>query len=207
MKRKKTRKIRQKAKVAIWMPMPVALPEPGVVFQHFHEILLDAERKGLGRLLVNHRAGAMDYWRTRACLKAIEKGATHILMLDADHKHGPPDLVERLLKHNVPVVGSLNYARCNGKPCCVRKSSPVEAGTGLQKVDALGTGSLLIHLDSIKGLPQPWFFMAYGVHDDLGVDVWPGEDGGFSILCNMHGIPLHIDTDVTSPHANGTNWI
>lgn len=202
-KRKKTR-----PKVAIWMPMPVALPNAGEVFSHLHEILMDAEKKKLGKLMPNARAGAMDYWRTRACIKAIENGATHILMLDADHKHGPPDLVERLLAHRKPVVATLNFARGSGKPCAIdRNGKALEPNTGLQEAYGMGTGAMLIELDAIKDLPQPWFFMAYGVHENIGLDEWPGEDGGFCILCRLHKIPLYCDTDLNSPHADRQLWV
>ena len=31
-------------------------------------------------------------------------------------------------------------------------------------------------------------------------DKWPGEDIGFSELCNAHDVDLWVDTTTTSPH-------
>ncbi len=209
-------------KVAIWMPFPEAIGNAGAVVNAYVDIVMTADRHKVGLPLKQDRCGQMDYGRTRACLEAIEKGFTHILMLDADHKHGPADLVERLLAHDKDVVGSLNFARGDGRPCAIIDtkcephwcnplddldlSDPGPAGVGMLKCKAIGTGALMIRLGAIKDWPQPWFYMPYPETKNIGADQWPGEDGGFSINCQRRGVEIWCDTDLNSPHAT-TKWI
>ncbi len=210
---KRRTKSKPPAKVAIWMPRGAAMANPCEVIDHYVKIVITADRHKVGLHLPAGRSSQMDYSRTEACLRAIKNGFSHIIMLDADHRHGPPDLVERLLAHDKDVVGSLNFARGDGRPCAIPLDGDPVHGTvrrngenGLVQCLAIGTGALMIRLDAIKDWPQPWFYMPYPACENIGADQWPGEDGGFSINCQKHGVEIWCDTDLNSPHAT-TKWI
>jgi len=205
MKRKK-----RADRVAIWMPMPMAMPNPGEVVDHIVKLCTVADRHRVGQWMPVDRTGQLDYGRTHACISALALGYSHILMLDADHIHKPHDLVERLLAHGKDVVGSLNYARGDGRACMIPKYADehpddMGAGLGLVQCSAIGTGSLMIRLEAIKDWPQPWFYMPYD-QTNLSTDHWPGEDGGFSLNCQKYGVEIWCDTELNSPHAT-TTWI
>jgi hypothetical protein len=133
---------------------------------------------------------------------------THLLMLDIDHKH-PPNIIQRLARWTLQepfakVVGGLNFRRSKPfDPTCGfwgddgKYYPPASWQQGLIKVDALGTGSILIAREVFEQIEPPWFRFDYS---RVWADEWPGEDLGFSKLCNEHGIDLYVDTTVTSPH-------
>jgi len=80
--------------------------------------------------------------------------------------------------------------------------------TTLMEVDRLGTGSILIAQEVFETIPPPWFTNDYS---QAWRDAWPGEDIGFSKLCNQAGIKLWVDVTVTSPHItpaliDNQNW-
>lgn len=158
-----------------------------------------------------------------------ERTYTHLVTLDIDHIH-PVNLIMWLggVVKNDPdklVVGGLNFRRSKPfDPCAfiedddepgrVRSLGPV-VGDGLTEVDYLGAGSLIIAEEVFWRTEFPWFGYDY-VHcnvgwPECGVDglegaKWPGVDMWFSKRCKDAGIPLWLDTRVTSPHL-GKDWI
>lgn len=194
-----------KPRILATMFYPAAMGSPGDVNGAWMEIAHRVRLMG-GAVWIKSRSGSMDCERTKFCQLAIRKGFSHALMLDADHIH-PPDLAERLIAHNVDVVGGLNYMRQPPHGACASigmdgpKHIDPKKGTGLVEVIAVGTGCMLIRLECLKKLPQPWFYMPYdGIdYDDLQA-AWPGEDGGFCLRCLTAGVRMYCDTDLTSPH-------
>ena len=157
--------------------------------------------------------GRTDLVRNKMALSLLQSDFTHLLMLDIDHVH-PMDIAYRLgrwviANPDIQVVGGLNFRRSAPyDPCCFIKAedgtlrSPVEWDQGLVAVDALGTGTILINRNVFTQLEPPWFFNDYS---EIMSDIWPGEDMGFSKLCNKAGIKMFVDTTTTSPHiAHGT---
>jgi len=208
------------AKVMVTMFFGAAMQSPGTVISHFLPIAANAmSTEGWG-VFTNSRCGDMASARTKACIYAIEAGYTHIMMLDNDHKH-PANIIRDLLKHDVPIVGGLNYRRSKPYyPCAVTKVEEIpeqpgmtkqtfaQKGSGLQKVAGIGTGCILIRLADIVDLEQPWFYMPYEDFDVPGMvkENWPGEDGGFCLKAGRAGIDMYCDTNITSPHL-GEEWV
>lgn len=145
----------------------------------------------------------------------LEGKYTHLLMLDSDHVH-PADIVPRLARWFlaypgiVEVVGGLNFRRGEPfDPCAFvdpgdgqfhRLANWVQ---GALRVDALGTGSMMIARSVFDKLPEAegWFDYAYPDHEG-----WPGTDMTFSRKCREKGIKLWVDTTTISPHI-GTQMI
>jgi len=212
----------ERPRVLVTMFFPAAMAAPGDVFAHYIQIAASAMATPGHACLTNTRSGSMDQARTKACVYAIQNNYTHVLMLDADHKH-PADIVWRLLVHNKDVVCGLNFMRQHPHKACASKDVHVvgqlESGrahaihvppiqnTGLQKVEGAGSGCIMIRLSCLKKLKQPWFYFPYHDIDFNDLDQpWAGEDGGFSTKCLRAGVELWCDTDLTSPHL-GNLWV
>jgi hypothetical protein len=152
--------------------------------------------------------GRTDVVRNRMAMELLKSNFTHLLMLDIDHKH-LWSIVQRLARWVVAdpkklVVGGLNFRRgAPYDPCCFLEGAdgklypPAEWEQGLIRMDAIGTGSVLISREVFERIPPPWFFNDYS---RAWEDEWPGEDIGFSKLCRENGIELWVDTTTTSPH-------
>lgn len=133
---------------------------------------------------------------------------THVLMLDSDQLH-PPDIVNRLVRHVIEdpaklIVGGLNNRR--GKPYepngywldeknCYYTIPDWEPG--VQKVDALGTGCILISRTVFEIMPPTWFGYTY---DRAAERVYPSDDTCFARRCQEWGIQQWCDPAVNSPH-------
>jgi len=116
---------------------------------------------------------------------AIEQGATHVLFVDSDMQF-PEDALERLLAHNLDIVGVEYNKRC--LPLTpVQKPLDTPSDT-LYKCEYVGTGLMLINLKVFKKIPQPWFnFGRKGTEVVIGEDVWfcnTARDAGFDVWCD-----------------------
>lgn len=128
----------------------------------------------------------------------------YILFLDDDHTF-PHDLLYKLLSHNKDVVGALCFRRiepfgpCLFSWCTDAKNGnlmvrdrPDLIGKGLQRVDAVGFGAVLVKMEVFQKLgPPPWFKFSE-----------VGEDLHFCDLCAQAGIEIFCDTDLVAPHIN-----
>ena len=156
-----------------------------------------------------------DIARHKMCKFLMDGPYTHLLMLDSDHVH-PPNIVQRLARwflaypDEVEVVGGLNFRRGEPyDPCAFvdpgdgqfhRMASWVP---GALRVDALGSGSMMIAKTALAKLPEAEGWFDYDYPDHSG---WPGTDMTFSRKCREHGINLWVDTTTVSPHI-GTQMI
>jgi hypothetical protein len=189
-------------RVAIFVPQFPAIPHGDDVFYDFWAIAQQ------GTPIMKIPYGRTDVVRNRAALALLQSTFTHVLMLDQDHKH-PWDVVQRLCRWvvadpNKLVVSALNFRRGAPYDPCVYLEGhdhmlypPAEWEQGLIKVDAVGTGTLLIAREVFEILEPPWFWNDYS---RVMEDRWPGEDLGFSRKCGEAGIELWCDTTLTSPH-------
>ena len=168
-----------------------------------------ARIQGAVRLRSNYTR--VDVARNRLSKKFMEltKGPKDTLvMLDTDHTH-PQDIVYRLVRHDVGVVGALCFRR--GEPYdpqfYVRGEDgelrqPVEWDPeALDKGTLVGSGAIAIQrwvfeaLEA-KGFHYPWFRNMYSD----GADEFYGEDWFFALNCEKAGIPHHCDFSTISPH-------
>ena len=78
------------------------------------------------------------------------------------------------------------------------KSLSFPLNQGIRKVDAIGTGCMLIDMNVFKAIKWPWFEYQYrefeGAKDRLS------EDMVFCKKCKEANIPIYADTDVTCGH-------
>jgi len=134
--------------------------------------------------------------RADLCLDSMAEGATHILFIDSDMTF-PQDLVGKLLKHDVDIVAT-NCARrkvptgptakLNGEPLY----SMLE-DHGLQEVDSIGCGVMLIKREVFENMSEPWFETPWR-SDKRG---YIGEDVFFCMKAKSIGYKIWIDHDVS----------
>jgi len=146
---------------------------------------------------------------------AIADGADYMLWLDSDMRF-PQDILLKLLNHDKDVVG-INYStrsippdfvtikkmgkdnpnNPSGEPCITGSDS-----TGLEKVDAIGFGAVLIRTGALKKLPDPhkhpWFWIEHMPKTNRVI----GEDVYFCRLMRKHGIDIWVDHDVSKECAH-----
>lgn len=163
-----------------------------------------------GPVILNMPYQRTDLARNKAVIELLKTDFTHLLMLDIDHVH-PPDIIQRLSRwvisdpKNIQVVGGLNFRRSVPYDPCAYKNGDDgtmwtiewDKNTTLMEVDRLGTGSIMIAREVFETIPPPWFTNDYS---QAWRDAWPGEDIGFSRLCQKHGIKMWVDVTTTSPH-------
>lgn len=140
--------------------------------------------------------------RNRIHAEFLKDNRPYLMMLDSDILF-PEKLVDRLLAHNLPIVGGW-YKNKNisdlhptiydfdkeEKGVYVWKHRNV-AGTGLEKVDGMGAGCWLMRRDVAEALGEK----PYGGPDKGGEDL---------VLCRrLHelGIPLHVDWSINCAHV------
>lgn len=131
-----------------------------------------------------------------------------LVMLDADHAH-PADIVERLVAHDVGIVGALAFTRgAPFRPCFFYF---VDGGfrtamqwdvKGLMPCDAVGTGAIAIKRVVFrelleKGYGPHYFQCIYPETIDIPT---PSEDMYFAAACYHAGIKQHVDTSLVTPH-------
>ncbi len=125
----------------------------------------------------------------------------YLVMLDSDVMP-PPDFLDRLLKHKLPLVGGW-YRKKGGK------NDPVvydqiaadgvlhkwkireEPGTGLEKVDGAGAGCWLMHRSVAEAIGQTPYSMENG----------GGEDLNMCSKVRAAGFDIYIDWSIACAHA------
>jgi len=168
-----------------------------------------ARLQGAERIRSNY--SRVDVARSRISKKFMELTKAPkdtLVMLDTDHNH-PQDIVFRLVRHDVGVVGALCFRR--GEPYDPQFYVRTEDGALMQPVEwdpealdkgtIVGSGAIAIQrwvfeeLES-KGFHYPWFRNMY----TDGSDDFFGEDWYFGLSCEKVGVPHYCDFSTISPH-------
>lgn len=140
---------------------------------------------------------------------ALAQESDFVLFLDSDMRF-PKDTLIQLLQHNEPIVG-INYSTRGMPPHFVAvkevgwddeddavRCKTDQESTGLEEVEAIGFGAVLIRTDVLLSLPNPrengpWFW--YEWREELGNQV--GEDVYFCQLAREAGFPIYVDHDLS----------
>lgn len=134
---------------------------------------------------------------------ALENNATHCLFIDDDMAFRP-DMLKRLLRHDVDIVSGLylmrNYPHlpvmfdesfADGK-CKFKFLTP---GTkGLVEVVNTGLGACLIKTEVFKKMPHPWITLG-----ECEPDHW-SDDIAFFNRARKYGFKIHVDLEVPCGH-------
>ena len=127
---------------------------------------------------------------------SIELGATHILWLDNDMVF-PEDTIERLYKHGKPIVAAgYSQRKEPAKPVSARNGVWVyteEDSTGLEEVDFVGMGCMLVETAVYENLPKPWHNLGWSPEKNSVI----GEDVYFCNKAREIGAGVYLDHDLT----------
>lgn len=174
---------------------------------------------------LQHPAGTKIDWnlsndtasaRNTLCRRALDTGSEWVLFIDDDHVY-PPDLLNRLLAHDKPIVSALYLRRGQpfGPVAFASRDDETQTYTsidltalpreGLLKVHACGAGGLLIRREVLEQIPEPWF--QYGV-----VGKWnASEDVIFCEKANEAGFDIFVDLAThlghMAPSAVWPSWV
>jgi len=158
--------------------------------------------------------GRTELNRNRLCQYALEQGYDRLVMLDVDHKH-PPDVVGRLVAHQVPVVAALAFRRMApyDPMAYVKTGDTFEIVTewtgGLMQVTWVASCAVCIETAVLKRVQWPWWhyptkrkFLEGAMRpptDRISAEC-PSEDIGFCENCRIAGVPVYCDTGLVTPH-------
>jgi len=138
------------------------------------------------------RGSLIMHSRNKLTQQALDCGASHILFLDSDMTF-PPDTLDRLIAHRVPIVGADYVNRVaphalNGTP-----DATLPAKGALAPMLTLPFGCILIDLKTLRGMSRPWFKYLEGAgdHDTQS------EDTFFSNSARRLGHTIWCDTNLT----------
>jgi len=124
---------------------------------------------------------------------------THLLMIDDDMTF-EPDMLLRMLDHDVDIIGALAFKRrADYQPCVYQKKEdgnhyPIFPQK-FTEVDAIGTGAILIKREVIEKIKNPWFETFYdkkGQHFSVDFD--------FSIKSKKTGFKIFVDPEIQCGH-------
>ena len=200
-------------RVAVFIPYPIAMPEPAEVLPHIIEIA----RTGVNFLY--HQHDRQDVVRNRIAEQLLKSNYTHVLMLDSDHKH-PVDIVQRMARWGIQdpkrlVIGGLYFNRRPPfEPCAWGKGEDgsmerlIDWQQGLvHGIELCGTAVMLIAREVFEQVERPWFFYDYQYYPDMKEDfMFPTEDIGFCKKVRAAGIEIYLDTTIDAPHGR-TDWV
>jgi len=125
--------------------------------------------------------------------EALDKGYTHILMLDDDMIF-PDNTVERLLSHNKPFIACNYMKKGNGEPTAQDMEGKFinsAERTGIESVYSVGLGVVLIELDAIRHVGAPHFAVLW----DSERKIYWGEDLYFCELVRGSAPPVEVWCD------------
>ena len=134
--------------------------------------------------------------RNELVSEGLKTDATHFLFLDSDELF-PMDMTPRLLAHDKDIIGAWTVIRQDIKPNVYKmvgqyKHEPYE-GKGLEKIDRLGFGSVLIKRSVFEKLKYPWF--SFDEHHHT-------EDLYFCDIARENGYDIWVDFDLRCKHIS-----
>jgi hypothetical protein len=136
--------------------------------------------------------------RAKLAHMALTAGADYALFLDSDMRF-PSYLLEKLIKRDVDIV-ACNYPtrRLPVKTVAFSDFATLKCiyshdRMGLEEVDAIGMGAMLVKTEVFKKLPQPWFNVSYLPSGGMYV----GEDIYFCKLAQANGFKVLVDHDLS----------
>jgi hypothetical protein len=142
----------------------------------------------------------------------------YYLSIDSDIAFKPEDILQ-LINHDFYIVGGAY--ECRGEPdryvagkfqspdCqrVLKENMLTKEYGGVQGVDWIGTGFLLIKKQVFEALEYPWFrdmVIPFMDEDGIKCNTWVGEDVGFCIAAQKAGYSIYADLDCRVEHLLDT---
>lgn len=150
-------------------------------------VVLDLHMLSAASLLSAARQKALDH--------AIATYADYLLLLDDDMSF-PGDVVDRLIAHDVDVVGANYVSKGTGsRPTAQGHDGEVSSKdkTGIEEVGYMAFGCSLIKVNAVREIAGPHFEVVWVPEKGS----YLGEDNFFCEKLRWAGIKLFVDHDVT----------
>jgi hypothetical protein len=130
--------------------------------------------------------------RTDLVKNFLKTDATHILFIDSDMRF-PDTVLRALLSAKKDIIGANCLQRKKRIPTAVINEEPITSTnqTGLQEVDSLGFGVILIDRVVFETIPEVWFATPYDG------EKFVGEDRYFCHIAKQRGFQIWIDHDLS----------
>jgi len=157
-------------------------------------------------VIVHQPARTQADGREGLCRAAVEDGYTHAFLMDVDMVY-PRQMLLDLLRADVDVVCGFALSRHTphfptfgprGARFGYVPSWPTEGGqrngkldVGLRRTAIVGGAGMLVRVDALLRMPNPWFFFPGEGARGLAI----GEDVWFTQLCEDHGIETWCATN------------
>lgn len=142
----------------------------------------------------------IDRGYTEAVFTALRDDATHIMFIE-DDTFPPLDAIERLLAHNLDIVGGWYPKRQEGPivgvPIVIENGirTTLDVPTGaLQEVYTIPMGCTLVKTDVFKTLEMPWFVTTAQLSQDSFFSQ-KARDAGYTLWCDTSIRCQHIDRE------------
>jgi len=159
-------------------------------------------------ILTPHYAGNHDAVRNNLVGQALRLGCTHVLMMDTDQVYYTPDLIQRLLDHNKPVVGARVHRRYPPfDPILIKQDGEKYHHMDYEEIDrivsngetievpATGCGCILYDTKVFVDIDPPWF-----KHTKTAAGRSKGEDIYFCEQLKRSGFKIFVDTSIDINH-------
>jgi hypothetical protein len=186
-------------KVAVGQPVYGHIS--GLSHVAFSRLLGDGIGKGLIHYLHHTWAAYVDHARNQIVKEFLQSDASHLLFVDQDMVV-PQDTLDRLLKHELPVVSGLYFLKQWPHPLCAFDLDPEfrlleeYAKDQLQQVDGVGMGCCLIRRDVFIAM-----YRRYRKGNWYNTTLANGEDVHFCRRLLAMGVPVHLDASVDCLHV------
>jgi hypothetical protein len=192
-------------KVCLCITLDTFLPSP------FFVSFVNMQRAGPGWEASNIIAtrGVLTYQAMNQAAEGfLQTDCDYLLFLESDMAH-PPDMIPRLLQHNLPVVGGIQtFKQPPFQPMIYQykvEKLPTEVDTQqdtgpylaiedwergkLIEVDGIATGCLMVKREVFERASRPWFTFAEGTQD-------------FYFCRRVHeaGYKIYCDTSIECGH-------
>lgn len=153
-------------------------------------------RSCIGSILSNNR--------TLLVHVAAEQKASHILFIDSDMRF-PANTLNKLLAHKKDIIGANNRQRNRDLWTARAKNDWLDSTdkTGIEEVDSLGFGVILIDMNvftgKLRSVPLDAFKMPF---NDQGI--FDGEDINFCREAKLAGFKIWVDHDLSKEVKHST---
>lgn len=153
--------------------------------------------------------------RNTLCEMMLDSGAEYLWFMDDDHAFSP-DLLMKLLRHDLPLVVPVCFTRSApfppvdfvervGDDKYLPMYLPEQEPEGLVELVAGGTAGMLIHRSVLEAMPGPYWF-EYGAASEDILFCNKAMDLGFTLHCDLSARLGHLTTAVVEPTYHDGEW-
>lgn len=160
----------------------------------------------LPSVFTTSRGTPIDMARNEIVRSAQEHEVEWLFFLDTD-VICPPDTIQRLMAHNLPIVSGLYYTRAPPIEPAVwkevdggKQAIPFTPGQ-MVEADFIGAGCLLIHMSVFDHIDKPYFEWTLSFEDPNDHGKGKSEDFYWCKKVRERGYKIYVDTSVQCRHG------